>query len=139
MGALPIYGQGIWDTSSAPNTKGPGGGNPNIGKNVLSLVGSNATNVSDFHGGSAAGSSGSGSSSSAGLSPDQGSGAPNKPSPDASMLNTVRGGLSPDQGNGGPNKPSPDANMLNTLGSKSAGSSPRAPYLGGTEKGVQIQ
>lgn len=119
-------GQGIWDSGNNP--KMPQAGGSGMSKNILSQVGSNATNVTLNNSGSA----GSGNSTGG-----WGTGAPNKPSPDPSLLDTGKG-KSPDQASGPANKPSPDPNLLDTTGSKSSGYSVRQPSFGGMEKGVQI-
>lgn len=118
-------GQGMWENNDPKLPQDSGNA---MSKNILSQVGSNAVNVSLNNGGSA----GSGSSSGG-----WGTGAPNKPSPDPSLLGTANS-KSPDQASGPANKPSPDPNLLNTTGSKSAGISVRQSSFGGMEKGVQI-
>lgn len=125
-------GVGVWDTSSAASaTPRAGAGNPTVGKNALSGVGSASTTVSDFHGGSAA----SGGGASAG-GKDQGSGPPNAPSPDQSLIGRADTS-SPSWGTGAANKPSPDQSLVS---SKDAPNAPkRESYFGGVEKGVQIQ
>jgi len=136
VGNGPSIGTGATNMIGSNSGSGnPSPANPLIGKNVLSTVGSNSTTVTLFNGGSA---SGSGSSSSSGLSPDQGSGPPNKPSPNAGLLSTVAGQLSPDQGAGPANKPTPPMSLLNTVGSKSAGapSGVQQPAWGGTASAI---
>jgi len=125
-------GTGIWGSgTSSDGSVYPGSGNPNIGKNILGIVGSASTVVKDFNGGSA-----SGGSSGGGSSPDQGTGAANRPSPDQSLIGKANTS-SADQGTGGANKPTPDQSLI---GSKSAFTAPvRQPSFGGVEKGVQIQ
>jgi len=125
-------GTGMWGAGTSDNgSTYPGSGNPMIGKNALGLDTDNATIIKDFNGGSA-----SSSGSSGGSSPDQGTGAPNRPSPDQSLIGKANTS-SPDQGTGGANKPTPDQSLI---GSKSAFTAPvRKPTLGGVEKGVQIQ
>ncbi len=128
--AVGDNGQGLWDTSAHSGNGNPAPANPNINKNMLSQVGSNS--VTDA--GKAQSSSNPGSN---GLSPDQGSGPPNKPSPNASLLNTTGGTLSPDQGAGAANKPSPPMNLLNTVGRKSAApEGVRQPAWGGTASAI---
>lgn len=125
-------GGGIWGSGTSTNgSVYPGSGNPLIGKNALGLDTDNAVIVKDFNGGSACC-----GSMSSGASPDQGTGAPNRPSPDQSLVGKANTD-SPDQGSGSANKPSPNQGLVS---SKSAFVAPARPSsFGGVEKGVQIQ
>jgi len=119
-------GAGLWDNTTAPVTKK----GPAMSDNIMKIVGDEALTPKYFNGGTA-----SSGSSMNGASADQGTGNPNRPSPDQSLLGRANTS-SPDQGTGAPNKPSPDASLLRGSGKKG---DTRQPSFGGVEKGVQIQ
>jgi hypothetical protein len=125
---LTENGQGMW--ADAPLSGSTTFGTPALGReNALETVGSTPQDE--------AGRATRGGANDLG-GKDQGSGQPDKPSPNQSLL-ASSGNLaaSPDQGTGKRDRPSPDQSILSTLGRANRDSA-RQPAFGGSERNVQI-